>query len=110
MFTRNALIALLLAVIAGFSTMLGTVLLFFTKGKNERLVSASLAFAAGVMLMFFLDLYPQSATFLKDFAGDIWGLVLRCHQSGLLRAVGQASTTKIQNMILETVNIRTSTG
>ena len=50
MFTRNALIALLLAVIAGFSTMLGTVLLFFTKGKNERLVSASLAFAAGVML------------------------------------------------------------
>lgn len=77
MLTRNALIALLLAVIAGFSTMLGTVLLFFTKGKNERLVSASLAFAAGVMLsVSFLDLYPQSATFLKDFAGDIWGLVL----------------------------------
>ena len=35
MFTRNALIALLLAVIAGFSTMLGTVLLFFTKGKMK---------------------------------------------------------------------------
>ena len=77
MFTRNALIALLLAAIAGFSTMLGTVLLLFTKGKNEKLVSASLAFAAGVMLsVSFLDLYPQSAVFLKAFVGCNWGIIL----------------------------------
>lgn len=77
MFTRNALIALLLAAIAGLSTMLSTVLLFFTKGKNEKLVSASLAFAAGVMLsVSFLDLYPQSAAFLESFVGGNWGIIL----------------------------------
>lgn len=77
MFTQDALYALLLSVIAGFSTMLGTVLLFFTKGKSEKLVTASLGFAAGVMLsVSFLDLLPHAKTFIANFAGNQAGILL----------------------------------
>ena len=43
----NAVTALLLALIAGLCTLLGALIIFFSKGKNERLVTASLGFAAG---------------------------------------------------------------
>ncbi|MGI6578290.1 MAG: zinc transporter ZupT [Eubacteriales bacterium] len=77
MFTQDALFALLLSVIAGSSTMLGTVLLFFTKGKSEKLVTASLGFAAGVMLsVSFLDLFPQAKSFIVAFAGNTVGILL----------------------------------
>ncbi len=77
MFTPNAITALLLATIAGFSTILGTFLLFFIKGKSEKVVSASLAFAAGVMLsVSFLDLFPQSVHFIEAHSGNTLGIIL----------------------------------
>jgi len=77
MFTQDALFALLLSVIAGFSTMLGSILLFFTRGKSEKLVTASLGFAAGVMLsVSFLDLLPQARMFIIDTTGNTVGILL----------------------------------
>lgn len=50
----------ILTIIAGLSTMLGTILIFLNK-KNDKIIISSLAFAAGVMLCVSLtDLLPES--------------------------------------------------
>ncbi len=75
MFDQRALIALLLSAIAGFSTMLGTLVIFFTRGKSEKLLSISLGFAGGVMLsVSFTDLLPNAQEFLTNFSGDKLGI------------------------------------
>lgn len=59
------LYSFLLTFIAGFSTMIGTILIFF-KEKTNRVVVASLSFASGVMLtVSILDLIPESITLLN---------------------------------------------
>ena len=59
------LYSFLLTFIAGFSTMIGTVLIFF-KEKTNRVVVASLSFASGVMLtVSILDLIPEAVTLLN---------------------------------------------
>lgn len=59
------LYSFLLTFIAGFSTMIGTILIFF-KVKTNRVVVASLAFASGVMLtVSILDLIPEAITLLN---------------------------------------------
>ena len=61
MFEPAAIRALLLSAGAGFSTLLRAVIVIFSKGKNEKLISASLGFAAGVMIsVSFTDLYPNA--------------------------------------------------
>ena len=55
----STLYGFLLTTIAGFSTMIGTLLVFYK--KNEKILISSLAFAAGVMLCVSLtDLIPES--------------------------------------------------
>jgi len=77
MFNENALYALLLATIAGMSTLLGAVIIFITKKKNEKLVSISLGFAAGIMIsVSFTDLLPTADGFLKLAVGEKWGIAL----------------------------------
>lgn len=59
------LYSFLLTFIAGFSTMIGTILIFF-KEKTNRVVVASLSFASGVMLtVSILDLIPEVITLLN---------------------------------------------
>ena len=59
------LYSFLLTFIAGFSTMIGTILIFF-KGKTNRVVVGSLSFASGVMLtVSILDLIPEAITLLN---------------------------------------------
>mgnify|MGYP004673390191 FL=1 len=59
------LYSFLLTFIAGFSTMIGTILIFF-KEKTNRVVVASLSFASGVMLtVSILDLSPEAITLLN---------------------------------------------
>ena len=59
------LYSFLLTFIAGFSTMIGTILIFF-KEKTNRVVVASLSFASGVMLtVSILDLIPEALTLLN---------------------------------------------
>ncbi len=78
MFEEQALIALLISFIAGASTILGALIIFFTRSqKSEKILSASLGFAAGVMLsVSFLDLWTESQTSLQAHVGELWGIVL----------------------------------
>lgn len=68
--------ALLLSTFAGMSTMLGAVVIFFTK-KSERVVTIALGFAAGVMLsVSFVDLFPEAHKMLAAHAGSRLGVLL----------------------------------
>lgn len=59
------LYSFLLTFIAGFSTMIGTILIFF-KEKTNRVVVGSLSFASGVMFtVSILDLIPEAITLLN---------------------------------------------
>lgn len=77
MFTPEAVRALLYSLAAGLSTMLGAFIVFFTKGKNERLLAASLGFASGVMIsVTFLDLLPSANSLLQAATNDKLGIAL----------------------------------
>ncbi|MGE4272907.1 MAG: zinc transporter ZupT [Desulfitobacterium sp.] len=77
MFDERALIALLLSLIAGMATLLGAAIIFITKSKSERILSASLGFAAGVMLsVSFLDLWAQSQASLVQYLGNRLGVIV----------------------------------
>lgn len=73
----EAIRALGMSLVAGMSTMLGALIIFFTKDKNERVVSASLGFAAGVMIsVSFVDLLPEAWDCFRPYFGDVWSVVL----------------------------------
>ena len=56
----------ILTILAGFSTMLGTILIFL-KNDNQKIVLKSLSFAAGVMIIVsIIDLIPESFNLLKN--------------------------------------------
>lgn len=74
---NQATIALLMAVGAGLSTLLGALVVMLVKGKSEKLVTVSLGFAAGVMIsVSFLDMYPNAEAALSAWAGGNWGTLL----------------------------------
>ncbi|MEA5051155.1 MAG: zinc transporter ZupT [Oscillospiraceae bacterium] len=80
MFTADALRALLLSTLAGLATLLGALVVVFTRNKSEKLITVSLGFAAGVMLsVSFTDLYPNA---LASFAAGLSG------KMSILAAVG----------------------
>lgn len=61
MFSDPSARALILSFLAGMATLAGAVVIFFSKTKNERLLSVSLGFAAGIMLsVSFTDLFPNA--------------------------------------------------
>lgn len=69
--------AFALSLFAGLSTLLGAVVIFFYKGRSNRLISASLGFAAGVMLsVSFSDLYPHAQALLAGAMGNTKGVLL----------------------------------
>jgi ZIP family zinc transporter len=91
MFTTEALRALLLSSVAGMSTLLGALVLFFAKQKSETLVTVSLGFAAGVMLgVSFTELMPYAEESLSAFAGKRLGILLSVASliCGVLLAAG----------------------
>lgn len=56
----------LLTTLSGLSTMIGTILIFIFKRKNNFVILASLSFAAGVMLVASIfDLIPESFSLLS---------------------------------------------
>lgn len=57
----NVLYAFILSFLAGISTVIGALVIFFDKRKNSKIVEVSLSFAAGVMTCVSLtDLLPNS--------------------------------------------------
>jgi ZIP family zinc transporter len=76
MFTEQATYALLLSLFAGLSTLLGTLIVFFIKDKNKKIITFALAFAAGVMIsVSFSDLLPEAQMSLVAALGKTWGIL-----------------------------------
>jgi len=77
MFEDNAVRALILSSAAGFSTLFGAVIVLFSKGKNEKILSVSLGFAAGVMIsVSFTDLYPNAVAAFEETMSRKLSIVL----------------------------------
>ncbi|MBP3635175.1 MAG: ZIP family metal transporter [Bacilli bacterium] len=73
----------LITSLAGLSTMLGMVVLLFNKKSKNKIIAASLSFAAGVMLcVSLLDLIPESINLLtsryKNFVSIMFFLIFLC--------------------------------
>lgn len=52
--------------LAGLSTLVGMIVLFFSKNNSKKIIVSSLSFAAGVMIcVSIIDLIPESFTLLK---------------------------------------------
>lgn len=58
----------LMTSLAGLSTMIGSILIFFNKKDKDKILTSSLAFAAGVMItVSFTDLIPESLSKIRLF-------------------------------------------
>lgn len=74
---NNTLLAFLLTFIAGFSTMIGVLVIFIKKKNHDKIVMASLAFAAGVMITVSVtDLVPESLVLLSNNLSKITTIVI----------------------------------
>lgn len=63
----RCLYAFILSFLAGISTVIGALVIFFDKRKNSKIVEISLSFAAGVMTCVSLtDLLPNSFRMILD--------------------------------------------
>ncbi len=74
----NVGIAILLTLIAGLSTGIGSLIAIFTKRTNKSFLSLSLGFSAGVMIyVSFMEMIPQANDLLtKEFGENIGYLYL----------------------------------
>ena len=74
----NEVYAFILTMIAGMATAVGSLVAFFTKKTNTKLLAASLGFSAGVMIYVAMaELYIKSREYLinaydANFGGAIW--------------------------------------
>ena len=65
---NNISMAFLLTTIAGFSTMLGTLIIFFKTKNYQNIIVASLSFAAAIMICISVtDLVPESIRMLSNY-------------------------------------------
>lgn len=63
---NNTIFAFILTILAGFSTMIGTIIIFIKKNNYDKIILSSLAFAAGVMITVSItDLIPESIALLR---------------------------------------------
>jgi len=66
-YMNNTMLAFVLTILAGLSTMIGTIAIFIKKKDHNKIVLSSLAFAAGVMITVSItDLVPESIALLRD--------------------------------------------
>lgn len=74
---NNVLFALLLTLIAGLSTGIGSICALFAKRTNTKFLSLSLGFSAGVMLyVAMIEIFSKSQMYLSDCFGDTVGSCL----------------------------------
>lgn len=65
---NNTYIAFILTTIAGFSTMIGTLIIFLRLKNYNRIIVASLSFAASIMICISIsDLIPESIEILSNY-------------------------------------------
>lgn len=76
MIHNNSIFPLILSLIAGLSTVIGAIIVFFTKTKNERFLTFALGFSAGVMLtVSFTDLFPTAQNSITQYQGKVKGIL-----------------------------------
>ena len=76
MIDKASLFPLLLSTIAGLSTVLGAVIIFFSKTRNEKFLTFSLGFSAGVMItVSFTDLFPTAQESISKYHGKVNGIL-----------------------------------
>ena len=62
----NIKLGFILSFIAGLSTLIGSVFIFFNNKKKDNIIISSLAFASGVMsFVSFFDLIPEAFNILN---------------------------------------------
>ncbi|MEL7609610.1 MAG: zinc transporter ZupT [Bacillota bacterium] len=77
MFSSQAVRALLLSGAAGLSTLLGALVILFIRKRSEKLVTASLGFAGGVMLsVSFMDMLPEAIKMFDKTMDSKLGVIL----------------------------------
>lgn len=65
---NNVGMAFLLTILAGFSTLIGTIPIFIKLENEDSIICGSLAFASGVMLCVSItDLIPESLNMLREY-------------------------------------------
>ncbi len=65
---NNVLFAFICSTLAGLSTLLGGIIIFFNKKENQKIIATALAFAAGVMITVSItDLIPESFHLLSEY-------------------------------------------
>ncbi len=71
---HDVLFALLLTLIAGLSTGIGSIMALFAKRTNTKFLSLSLGFSAGVMLyVAMIEIFSKSQSYLTDCYGTVRG-------------------------------------
>jgi len=71
---NDVLVALVLTLLAGMATGIGSVIAFTAKRTNYRFLSVVTGFSAGVMLyVSFVEIFPESITLLGARYGEAWG-------------------------------------
>lgn len=74
---NSTLYAFILSFLAGISTVIGAFIIFFDKNKNNKIVTVSLSFAAGVMICVSLtDLLPNSFNMILNSNNSFPKLIL----------------------------------
>lgn len=74
---NSTLYAFILSFLAGISTVIGAFIIFFDKNKNNKMVTVSLSFAAGVMICVSLtDLLPNSFNMILNSNNSFPKLIL----------------------------------
>ncbi|HDZ5371118.1 TPA: zinc transporter ZupT [Campylobacter jejuni] len=80
-------IAMLLTLFAGFSTAIGSIIAFFSRKDDLRLLSLGLGFSAGVMIYIsFMEILPTALKDFKNHYDSHWAelLGLACFFGGIL--------------------------
>lgn len=73
----NTLFAFILTILAGFSTMIGAAVIFIKKSNHDKIILASLSFAAGVMTtVSIIDLIPESINLLRENLSGVSTILL----------------------------------
>ncbi|EDK9174920.1 zinc transporter ZupT [Campylobacter jejuni] len=80
-------IAMLLTLFAGFSTAIGSIIAFFSRNDDLRVLSLGLGFSAGVMIYIsFMEILPTALKDFKNYYNSHWAelLGLACFFGGIL--------------------------
>lgn len=74
----NTAAAIILTLLAGLATGIGSIIALFTKTTNKKFLSTSLGFSAGVMLYIsFAEMLVKSQAYLSE-RGAAWGMWAAC--------------------------------